>query len=396
MMRVCAALGTWQIVMLAAALRQADREGHGGGGRDVLLLYGGAALTPGLRELMPRIARAAWPWSSVAWADDLLDRRQVPSIAEFRRLLGSIRGRAGAEGGHIDQLWCSKLWDSPEKLLCDAFPEAAVMLFEDGLNDYIPRPIRSWRSLYGFDRPGRLIRRPRRLAGALRDRIAGRHRMTATQVRCVVDATHADRIARSYLSIADQVPLPPHLGRRPRSAICPDLLRRAVADSASAVVGDMPPVGDPDRTVLVLGQCFWRWGGLDRDAEIRACRAAVSTLIDRGYDVLWKDHPRADPPLADPVGRGFPGGRFAPLDLPPACPVELALGRIGAAAIASASSSALFYAPKISGILPYHLGAHFEGLSGDFSTMCTLTSEHIPSLDALPDRTTGAWARTAP
>ena len=392
MRRLCAALGTWQLVMLAAALRQEARErGYpededASGTGDSLLLYGRAGLTPELRDLMPRIASATWPWERIVWVDDLIDTSMLHweasglrrGASRIRRMRQALRDRIGSGSDRVGQLWVSRLWGAPEKRLCEAFSTADVSYYEDGLHEYIAHPVNSWYSTYE-------ILRPRMLARAIRHWLIGQHRLVALSRPEVIDAVHANRIRRAYLSIVEEVPPTPFLEGIPRSVIEHDLLRRAVSD-ASAVLIDWPrseEVGDQP-SVLVLGQCFWRWEVMERDDEIRANREAVRSLVDRGYRVLWKDHPRADPPLGEPVGEGLNTDQFSVVNLPQACPVELALDRLRVVAIASASSSSLFYAPKIGAVRAYQLRGPFEAMSGEFGEMIRLTSHVIEPIDALP------------
>ena len=104
---------------------------------------------------------------------------------------------------------------------------------------------------------------------------------------------------------------------------------------------------------LVLGQTLSRWNMLTRAEERAVYAGAIATAIGRGYDVWWKEHPRAIEPFFAELAAGAPPGRLRELALPFALPVELVADRMGLAGCAAGISTAIFYLPRLYGVAAF-------------------------------------------
>jgi hypothetical protein len=379
MVRVGFAVGSWQVISLAAALDEAADRPGGEPCEDHLVLYETAEIGAALASAMREVAASVRPWRRVIEAFDLF--RGVPRKPDQRRLdalIARVRERLGLD--RIDELWLCWVTRPAEKLIMEAYPDARVMLYEDGLTSYLPmacplrdadlgdaivaiapKPVRRW---LDAKRPARRFRR---------------HRSR-------LDPAHLRRIDGAWMLLADCWPAPPPLRGVPRHAVT----RTTVADKLSACrsIASVAAfeAAVPDRpAVLLLGQTLSRWGALPRDDELAIYDRAMGLALDRGYDVWWKEHPRAREPFYPELAARHPGGRVRRLELPFALPVELVADRLRLAACISGISAALYYLARLCGIDGYtfadELAPHVDGPWAEQNRMVVAT---LPPMRDLP------------
>lgn len=405
MIRVCFALGTWQIATLAAGLRQSAHEdggsdgGPGGGAaahEDYLVLYEPAGASDALQSAMRSVAEAVWPWKRIVPAFDLLSVRRRLTQKTFGALLERVRERIGLS--RADELWLCWLNRPTEKLILEAYGEARAVLYEDGLTTYLPVPVAEG---FGERRRlpfplGALARVGSRFTDALDERRPVR-RFRRHKGR--LDPRHRERLSDAYLVLADSLAVPEAFAR----ASCHVVESRQLRETLDAC-GSLPNVsagaaplhrpGERHR-VLVLGQSLYRWRVLSRDDELAVYRHIVAALLAKGYDILWKEHPRVQEPffsqLAADTGPEGGGGatvgppRMQEVDLPFALPVELVAGRMGLSACVAGISAALFYLPRLYDIPAYTFADDLAPfLVKQWRLQNEMVRDSVPALDTMP------------
>lgn len=347
--RVGFALGSWQVVALAAGLAEADaRAAPGRVCEDHLVLYETVAVSAALKAAMHEVGAAVRPWRSIVDAFDLL--ASVQRRIGQRQLDGLIeRVRSHIGLARIDELWLCWLTRPPEKLVAEAWLEARIHFFEDGLFSYLPqRPT-------PIEPPPASLPWPARWLARLRDGLDARRPVRRfRRYRSWLDPRHAARIDAAWMLLADLWPPPAELAAVPWQTVAPERLRATLANcrSLSSVAGfDVAPTQRP--AFLVLGQTLSRWGVLTRAEELAIYAGAIATAVERGYDVWWKEHPRAQQPFFADLAAAAPPGRLRELALPFALPVELVAERMQLAGCAAGISTAIFYLPRLYGIAAF-------------------------------------------
>jgi hypothetical protein len=311
---------------------------------------------------MRRIAGAVGPWSAV-------DAPELPAE------IGTAPGRAAAamlrEGlgaATAAEVWVDCLWARFSKVAAEAYPRARVVLYEDGLHTYVPAEDHHVSARV-------LATDPRRGYRALRERLRGRLR--PDDLGRTMRPRHLARVSASYLWIGRTVPLPPHQRRLPWVQMETRHVREVI-DRAAAAAPAAAPAGDGPRA-LALGQCFANYGDLDRDEELAGYVEMAERLRGAGYQVLWKEHPRATAPAYPAVAAAVPGVALLP-DLGP-WPVELFVERLGVSACASVTSTSLFSIPELFGLPSYSPAARFLPLlRHPNDAMARLVSACVPPL----------------
>jgi hypothetical protein len=344
--RVAFALGSWQIVALAAALAEADAhdEGHAAC-EDHLVLYETVPVSEALKMAMREVGAAAWRWHSIVGAfERMASVRRKIGQGEFDALKEGLRAHLGLP--RIDELWLCFLARAPEKLLMEAYPDASVQVYEDGLFSYLPQPPTP------LEADPRSLPWPARAPAALRAWLDARRPVRRfRRHKHWLDPRHAARIAGTWMLLADLWPPPQVLAQVPRHAVAPERLREVLAACRRLpAVASYALPALPRPAVLVLGQTLSRWGALSRADELAIYADAIALIVERGYDVWWKEHPRAQEPFFAELTAGAPAGRVREVDLPFALPVELVADRMGLAACVAGISTAIFYLPRLVGV----------------------------------------------
>jgi hypothetical protein len=379
--RVAFALGSWQIVALAAALAEADAhdEGHAAC-EDHLVLYETVPVSEALKTAMREVGAAAWRWHRIVDAFELMAsvRRKIGQ-AEFDAMKERLRAHLGL--ARIDELWLCFLARAPEKLVMESWPEAAVQVYEDGLFSYLPQPPTP------LEPEPRTLPWPARLPAALRSWLDARRPVRRfRRHKSWLDPRHAERIAGSWMLLADLWPPPQVLAHAPRHAVAPERLRAALAACRSlpAVAAYALPAL-PRPAVLVLGQTLSRWNALSRADELAIYAEVIDLIIGRGYDVWWKEHPRAQEPFFAELAARAPPGRLREVDLPFALPVELVADRMGLAACVAGISTAIFYLPRLYAVPSFSFAdALARVLDGRWALQNELVRRTATPLAALP------------
>ena len=274
--------GPWQLLIAASALKQASRS-TGRRSRDTLVIFSlhDGHLPSSIREVIDRIAPAVWPWERIVVLDDATHQ----DVDHPGRSAEAIR--ALLHEGEPDEVWLDCLWGDAEKLVAEAFPSARLVLYEEGLHSYIPHHDHH----FSF---ARLLHDPRGLYRDLRLRIRERSRPGDLSLALMLPR-HLARVTATYLWISSMIPPADYQRRLPRVQLQTSFVKETLAQLS-------PPVDDLDLEpghprAIVLGQNFSSFGDLPRDVELNCYIDMATRLQSRGYDVIWKEHPRVRNPF---------------------------------------------------------------------------------------------------
>lgn len=374
MTRLILVNGTWQLVMAASALRQAgvrldDAQAC------VLALHGTGSASA-LGTTMAAFAQAAFPASTSVWVDDLLDH-PTQSVASLEERTASLRSRV--RGMDVGEIWLSKLFTTAEKIALGAFGAARIHVYEEGLHFYLPQPrtpASTWRQLF----------EPRTWPKIMRAAMHP-HRWPVRHVAMNgLHPPHLERVDKAWLSPAEDLAIPPHLANKAVARIAKQTILDTLARLPATEVGELPT----RPPMLVLGQCFARWGVIAWDAEARFYTQAVERMLRSGYDVLWKEHPRVDRPFLPALQQAFGEERVRLVPIEPSWPVEIFAAQYPLAGCVAVSSSALFYLRDLFGIPTYTMGSNalIRKIGyRDFKAITRLSMQCIPPLTELPEAT---------
>lgn len=203
--RICCVFGSWQLLSLVASLRQSTMDRSFPAGEeheDYLLLYETAGVSEHFKTGLAELASTVLTWKRIIWAYDLL-------IFRIHRL---IRDTIGIDASSAVEIWACFVNRPSEKILLDSYPEAEIVLYEDGLTSYLPFEISTMSRP-----PGTRFRR--RITGAL---IAGLSTISpAFRLRKAADKIerhHLRRVTKFY-SLLHEIPIHDALENDSRSAL---------------------------------------------------------------------------------------------------------------------------------------------------------------------------------
>jgi len=365
--RVCCCSGSWQLLMLAAALKQhgLSRGEEHTFCHDILLLYG-ADRSQALRTAVETLATRIWPWQQVHWLGipEIDEKLKLVTKHQFDDYKVSLKRCLDADT--CDELWITKFWDRPGKFFIEAYPQANIYIYEDGLHDYVSHaPI-------GTSRLRNLAR------NTVAD-VLPHHRVRKT----TCSPWQMRRIVAAYLYLVRFFPAswPMDLleSRTIENATMASVFEAA---SMAATPHARPPV-QHDRSALVLGQAFSHMGLMQRQDEFVAYQRSAELLIKSGYHVIWKDHPRVEHPFFKDLQASF-GDDISICPVAQGYPIEPLAMHLGVSVCVSAFSSSLFYLKGIYGMPVYTYAEYVQdGLRAQFRVMCDMLTEHIPGIETL-------------
>jgi hypothetical protein len=325
---------------------------------------------------MESLARRSRRWASIRWADDLLVKPDRPNDDH---VLAGLRLRARLDFTEPDQVWLCKLFDFPEKLVLESYPDATVHLFEDGLHSFVRQPVIAGRPASvgdGLASVGRWAARwtvghgdpywtPGEWAG---------HRARVVEVWRLTDVRDGDRTHRPAPGPGLDAPV---VGIDHQSM-------RGVLDGLRAEA----PVVDPavPGAVLVLGQAFAKFDLMAEADEFEVYREACAGLAAAGHPVVWKDHPRLDDGFFSALERSLPPGAISRVDVPSALPIEVAIDQLDPFAVVSGTSTSLFTISALRGgqVFTFANRLRFPIHRRDHRGMAKLVARTFPDVKELP------------
>ncbi len=368
--RVVSAVGPWQIILAASAIRQQSRTLRGTS-EDYLLLYG-YGLSERARETMVRIARCVWDWRRIEWVGDIVEPPDMPFGTCSSLASSALQDRIGVSDA--DEVWVCKLHATPERVAMEAFRRAAVVFYEDGLGTYQPETFLPSLVLH----PMELARYMRWL---LRPARRGRRRPPSPCFRIPRDSLR--RLTRVHMLPLD-LPIPAHL----RQANLVPTERETVLSVINATVKEIGidestaqhPAGH--KLALIMGQplsgCWLMSWEEELDMYVHVARAVEHA----GLTPLWKEHPRASPPFLDELVLRVPSVKPCSFYDDHTWPVELFAKSLRPSCCISALSSSLFYVRYLFGIPTYTFiqEAKRRQWRGNWPQLAGLVEQHIPSV----------------
>jgi hypothetical protein len=338
--------GPWQLLVAASALKQAaHRSGNNFHDDLIIVSLHDGPLPLSIRSVLGRIAPTIWPWRQVVDLEHMVNSNEHDSLEPIR----TLRTKLGS--GEPEELWLTSLWGWPEKVAMEAYPNAQIVLYEDGLHSYIPAED------YHLSL-ARCLREPRLAYRALRMRINERRAPGNLSIAPILPR-HLARVVASYLWISLMLPPAQYQTRLPWIQLDTRFLKDTI-NQVSPVVDDIDFEGGDGHQVIVLGQCFSNYGDVARDVELAWYIDMVRWLQERDYEVIWKEHPRTRQPFLSELVHAVPGVRAVP-DLGP-WPIELFVERLRLAACASISSTSLYSIPLLFGLPSFSPASRYTSL----------------------------------
>jgi len=342
---LCLASGPWQLIVLAAALHTRDKLSKGLLASSAQLVITYKPDQANLMEWMKAHAQLLYPWSDVVSIDQTTiecDPQIWPQ--PIKTLTERVRNAVGID--RAVNIWVDYLPALINRLFLEAYPTAHVMIYEDGLALYyhyvmesqeISRrflPWRRWKAL---------------LKGTWRVQCQSHRLLTYT-----IPPFYSKRIDAIWHILGDVLPIPSISKGRPMK-IDHEVLREQLACIRNVMSGYIPHA-QIQKEVILLPQYFSAWGYMSSEAEVGLYEEVVDNLIEAGYSVLWKDHPRETRPLGSIIAHRFTSN-FRIAQMPKEVPIDVFMAEGGWMACISACSSSLYYARYLHHIPAYTFAA---------------------------------------
>jgi Alpha-2,8-polysialyltransferase (POLYST) len=361
--------GPWQLIMASAGLRQTGANGRSDKSRDILIFFPlpDGPLSAPIRQVMNQIAARVWPWHQVIMLDESINY-VLDDVSECIKFL---RAQTGLD--HVDEIWLDCLWGPPEKIAVEAYPKSKVVLYEDGLQIYLPIED-------NYLTLSRWLREPKKAYDSLKHRVRELRKPSNLAVSPLL-SRHLARVTASYLWINQMVPAAGYQTRLPWVQLETRHVRAVIDEISSLVMGNIEPKERNGRPrAIVLGQCFSNYGDFERHVELSWYVDLLQRLRRMGYDLIWKEHPRTRQPFLPELTEAVEGVESSP-DMGP-WPVELFVKRLRVSACASLTSTSLFSIPLLFGLPSYSTaGRYISSLRFPNDVLTRLVAGSINSMD---------------
>ena len=355
--------GPWQLILAAAALQAKRRSRE----RNVVFVLSRGrqrSLVEPVVELAGRILPAA---KCVVMPHNAFAEGKRDWPIPFESLQGHVAQMFGGHLPHVKRLWVAYLSAYEERLLAEVFSSSALAVYEDGFGTYFQFE----------DEPPEISRQFSRVA-RWRSVLKGTWRLEAISHRLhtwTMPPIYRRRLAEAWLLLGEYLPVPPFLAGRVRPIPYADLLEQ-FKGVRQAENWSLPVTGAGQ--VLCLGQNLYMFGMASVAVELALYRDVVETLIAAGYDVVWKEHPRAVEPFGPRLAETFPR-QFQLLEVPAELPVDVLVAARDWRACVSVYSSTLFYAKYLYGIPAYTFAEQaLSCMDKPNRKAFDLTMQHIP------------------
>jgi hypothetical protein len=368
--RVCYVSGTWQLIALCASLREHLARTPHFHHLDTVVVAAGTGTSAALRQKLEDVVTLLAVGDRFDWIDDLMAGLGGVDDREFEARIRTTRERIGTRD--VVEVWVSYPWAGPDRFLLECYPGAHVVLYEEGILTYA----RPWSDAYS--RRGS----PRETVKYLYRRTAGdsRARVRAFNSEARLLGRRKRAPAASYLLLGHRLGVP-SAHRRFAHIVPPRTLREVLE---TIPVDSVPRAATTYPRALLLGANLSAWQVIPFDDELGLYVSAVSRLANAGYEVWWKDHPRAPQPFLGPLQERLPDIPVSPLEVEHTLPLEVALLKDPVDLLVGGVTAGLFYAPLVN---PSQMRAATFAeamrplLKWPWLDVADLIQAHVPSLD---------------
>lgn len=356
--RICLAPGTWQLIMLTSALQQAYINCNDTEHTRNYLVVQGFGLTNQLKDSILKTANHLNDWEKIIIIDEFYESNLVSNYWNFDNLLKHITDRIGIE--QADEIWVCKLKGLTERLIFEAYPDSKIFLYEDGLGTYNPLLYGQWEWKSVVNQPIIVLKILLKLAKKyLIDELTSYGR-SYNSFR--ISSYHIRRLSGVYLYLAKDIKNQVFFCQKPQFTIADNILISTIK-ACDCLVDIDSAMGEifssVDKCVLLLGQCFALSTFMDFDRELSIYCQVIALLLEKGYTVLWKEHPRVNKPFFPRLAKIYSSTNLKELGIYSTFSIEVMVERINIFACVAASSSSLFYLPKIYNIKTYSCAKEF-------------------------------------
>ena len=325
--------GICQVVNASAALVQHHSSAPQAAAREDILVLFGRGRDTAYGRVMQEIAESIKAWRKICWAEHVI-------VGHFpaRRFAPIARDLLQMQLGKADEIWVCKLAMGFTSAILYAFPEAEVVLYEDGAEEFIPQELTCGRDRWRTLKPSRW------LGGIKREASHWNKRPECMELDGVCTRELA-RVNRFYSFLGQYLDVPDYLGAIPRIWLRREVLTdcfRSVAERFATERCAQPPCCDNDRVALFLPQPFATYF-LTPEDEFTLYYRALLCLRDQGYTVLWKEHPQEVTPLAGQLQERLGDDTLQVLKIRQLLPIECLVADWRLDAVIAVSSTSLLY-----------------------------------------------------
>ena len=355
--------GVSQLAFVVSSLQKRAETDHTEYG-DLLVLY---AINPDRqrRELMWRLAEACWEWVHIVFIslDDTSSLHMVQNqLVHFVSSPETVK-----------ELWICMPQGHIEQTAMQVCQHADIVLYEDGLYTYTE--LHDAKSL---------LLHPRRALIHVAVLLA--RSGSKLGVFPPFRTWPWRPISRSHLLLASTLRIASRFREGDIHITEPAYFHQFIDKCQGATDINLKehPISHPLETILFLGEGFYIWGEMNWDEELCIYQKIVQSIVDRGYRVYWKEHPKSTRHFGEGLQDLFCESKFIYRTSESFCPIELFFKNSKPKYCVSVLSTALFTLSLLYDIKTFHASKYFRTkLTHGHKLSLKLIEKHIPDIDRL-------------
>ena len=365
------------MIMLAASLRQFDKEKAGCSTRSRVLLCAVDISNAPLRAFMEQLAQLLGLWGKVLWVDEL--EYSEPEKERWPFPVGAWREGllTRASITECQDLWFPHFYEANAILLTEAFPSARLHLYEDGLLSTQPESLQPFGQALQL-----LLKNPGLIKSRVRFGLALQHERIFSGG---VPRRALKRLVHRFSFLGHHYPVPFPFQNMDECLLSKEHMQTVLKQVRASIPDQEFGSGE----VLFLSMGFHRLGIMERDVEERITREVLQVVLSRGYQIRFKDHPRDTHGFAEAMEKHFGSDKIISGASLGFYPVEVFAQEGMPEACVAMSSSSLDYLPMLYDTPCYSAASFFVGqFQSDMLQLKAIVAsaaKKFPSISEMPD-----------
>lgn len=284
------------------------------------------------------------------WINDYFNPCKLKT--DLDSLRGYQEGILRAIGEPVEVICTWTLYNRFEQLVMETYPDADVVMYEDGYSLYVARPI----------------------ANSLSPQQSAEERLVSVMTRSGVAPEHILRVVQIPHILGGGVEKPKYLADCNFVDIGTSVFHEMMLKVAQelGVNWSVNAIWEEQKIALLIGTPLHQIApslSWERERDIYAI--AAHRLIGEGYHVLWRDHPRVKVPFAKSLSGMLPVKDFSVLQLPSSVPLEYVACMHKIDVSISIGSTAQMSMKKFNGV-------PFKVIDGDDFAFISETGDSLP------------------
>ena len=288
MNRLIICVGTWQLLIVASALKSISINNTLNKNSDILV-FRGFFVKDEQRSEINDIALTLWNWDLIIWFEDFNPKDyRIKNRSDLTELKKVLRGKLNDI--NFSEIWTTQILNLKNKVFFETYPDSNIVIYEDGIGAY-----RNYNTKIFF----KLITKNKYLKNILNYiyDISGYFNNYSHINNYQLNFKYLTRIERIYLLLNGKIPIPKYLGKIDSYQIDISHFYENIKTVCNTIDIDLNTFEETSKNLLFLPQYFHLYYQISWDEELKIYNSIIKDLLSKNYKIYWKEHPRNNKPF---------------------------------------------------------------------------------------------------